>query len=374
MHAIIVGGQDAGHLRAFAADRPAALLPVVNRPLIEYVVEHLARHGVNEAAMCASPSLERHLGDGTRWGLAFRYATSLTDVFRSEAGAPPDAVVLASAAALSMADVGAAVALHRRRHAAMTVVVAPSAGSRQFGLDEEDRIVLGAAGSVAYDSVGLAVLDPRVIPPETVGLPDDLIERLVRGLITAGVRVHGVVTTEPSIVVRRLEDLRRANFAALNGGMPGLVLPGFEMRSGVRITRGAVVHRTARLIAPVVIGANAEIGRDAVVEGSVIGDDVIVGARSTIRKSVLFERTHVGCGLWVEGALVDCARICPAEADGWTTVNDRRLLGDTRAPLVRSAIAAMIRRRLGMPRGAAPQSAVAHRLSRARYTDAASGL
>jgi hypothetical protein len=135
------------------------------------------------------------------------------------------------------------------------------------------------------------------------------------------------------MVVRTPADLVEANRRALTGELPGLVLPGFETAPGVRLSRGAVVHRGADLVAPVLIGANSVVGRGARIAGTVVGDDVIVSPRSSLRHSVLLPRTYVGRGLSLDGALVDRDRICRAAAGTWATVRDPRLFGDTRAPL-----------------------------------------
>ncbi len=383
MKAIILAGGQGARLLPLTLDRPAALLPVANRPLIEYLLEHLARHRVNEATVCLHhrpDRLEAHLGDGTRWGLRLRYALErhplgTAGAVRAVADGSTDPVLVAFATALTTADITRALARHRIRHAALTLLVAPAAGAGEIRVDDEDRIVLGdAATSVTYDFIGLAVLDPGVVSLVPAGVPCDLIEDLVPGLIAAGAAVHGSVAAEPSVLVRTPADLGLANFAALGEELPGLVLPGFEARRGVRISRGAFVHRSARLIPPVLVGANAEISRGATVEATVVGDDVIVGAGSTIRNSVLLARTYVGRGLWLDGALVDRDRIRRAEAGTWTTVRDARLFGDTRAPLLVSQIAAMLRRRVGTRPAAGSPNGAGHALSTERYTDATSGV
>lgn len=342
MQTVILAGGPGTRLQPLTLDRPAALLPVANRPLIEHLLEHLVRHRVREATVCLHHRpypIETYLGDGTRWGLRLRYALERRPLgpagaVRAVAARWTEPVLVAFATALTTADLAKALAFHQVRGSALTLVVVPAGGGGEIQLDDEAGIVTGdTPGSVTYDFTGLAILDPRALSFGPARAPCDLTDDLVPGLIAAGAAVHAYVTAEPGVLVRTPADLALANRRALGEYLPGLVLPGFETRRGIRISRGAVVHRSARLVPPVLVGANAVIGRAVTVEGTVVGQDVVVGAGSTVRNSVLLERTYVGRGLWLDGALVDRDRIRRVEAGTWTTVGDPRLFGDTRAPL-----------------------------------------
>ena len=55
---------------------PAARLPLIDRPFIQHVLERLVRSGFQdfEVILCQRPeTVERLLGDGTRWGCRIRY-------------------------------------------------------------------------------------------------------------------------------------------------------------------------------------------------------------------------------------------------------------------------------------------------------------
>ena len=64
-------------MRPLTRRRSAALLPVAGRPIVEYVLEHLVRYGVDTATVALhheASQIERLLGDGTRAGLRLDYA------------------------------------------------------------------------------------------------------------------------------------------------------------------------------------------------------------------------------------------------------------------------------------------------------------
>ena len=73
--AILIGGQGT-RLRPFTLDSPKPLLPVLNRPFLEYQFRVLRDHGVREAVLCTSYRAEdfrRAFGTGRRLGLKLSY-------------------------------------------------------------------------------------------------------------------------------------------------------------------------------------------------------------------------------------------------------------------------------------------------------------
>src|SRR5439155_21504133 len=302
MKAVVLAGGRGRRLRPLTFERPAALLPVANRPVVEYLLDHFARHRVDEATLilhhCPYP-VERRLGDGTRWGLRLDYALERIPLgtaggLRLVAGGWSEPFIVAAGTALTTSDLAKAAAFHRDREAALTMVVAAAPdGPVDVRLDEEGSLEAGAQGGRGFVSLGLAIVSPdavALVPPRR---RFDVLADLVPRLRAAGLPVWGYVSSEPGLVIRTPRELLVANRRALAGELPDLVLPGFEIAPRVRLCRGARVHPTAQLSPPVLIGVNAVVGRDAVVEAAVIGDDVIVEPGSTVRGSVVLPRTHL---------------------------------------------------------------------------------
>jgi len=341
MKAVILAGGAGTRLSPLTVDRPAALLPVANRPIVEHLLEHLVRHHVEEATVCLHHRpypLEAHLGDGTRWGIRLRYALErrplgTAGAVRAVAARWSDPVLVAFGTTITTADLDKVLALHQLRGGAVTLLVTATERGGDVLLDDGGAVALEDRSATAHAFAGLALVDPRALALLPAGVEADLLDDLVPRAVTAGLGVSGCVASEPGLLVRTPADLALANRRALAGDLPGVIVPGFEIARGIRLARGAVVHRSAQLVPPVLVGENAVIGRGARVEATVIGDEVLVGPGSTIRNSVLSARTYVGRGLSLDGALVDRERIRREAAGTWTIVRDPRLFGDTRAPI-----------------------------------------
>ncbi|MBI4348168.1 MAG: NTP transferase domain-containing protein, partial [Elusimicrobia bacterium] len=54
MKAILLIGGQGTRLRPFTIETPKPLLPVLNRPFLEYQLEILKRHGIRDVVMCTA--------------------------------------------------------------------------------------------------------------------------------------------------------------------------------------------------------------------------------------------------------------------------------------------------------------------------------
>src|SRR5438477_2620675 len=76
MRALIIATGDEPGIVPLNDRYPAPLLPLVDRPFIQHVVEYFANQGVRQFDFVLShfpEKLEHHLGDGHRWGARFTY-------------------------------------------------------------------------------------------------------------------------------------------------------------------------------------------------------------------------------------------------------------------------------------------------------------
>ena len=75
--AVVLCGGKGTRLRSLTGDAVAkVMVDVCGRPLLEYHVQLLRRHGVEDVILCTgylSETIERHFGDGARFGVRIRY-------------------------------------------------------------------------------------------------------------------------------------------------------------------------------------------------------------------------------------------------------------------------------------------------------------
>ena len=76
MLAIILAGGAGTRLRPLTYARRKELIPLLNRPLLEYRLLNLKEHGVSDIVLACSRGageIEQHFGDGASLGVRLRY-------------------------------------------------------------------------------------------------------------------------------------------------------------------------------------------------------------------------------------------------------------------------------------------------------------
>jgi mannose-1-phosphate guanylyltransferase len=353
MQALILVGGEGTRLRPLTLTLPKPVLPLVDRPMIRYMVDWLAHHGVDDVVMACgflAKAVHDVLGDGGDGGPRLRYVQE-PDA-RGTAGAIKfaerfldDRFLALNGDVLTDLDLTALIRRHEERGATATLALYPVEDPSAYGLvrrTEEGEIVefveKPERDEIDTDeiSAGAYVLERSVldlIPDgEEVSIEREVFPRLVeKGL--QGLRLSGywmdIGTPERylqaswDILERRVQtdagdrldergllvedEVARADSA---GVMPPAVI---ETRT--RIGPGV------RLGGRAVVGAGCEIGEQAVIEESVLHKGCRIGSGAKLRGAILAAGVEVGEGAVVregtvvgEGALIAARKTLDKDA------------------------------------------------------------
>ncbi len=88
MYALLVVGGEGQRLRPYTDDRPKAMVPINDRPLLEYQMEWLKANGVTHVVLLCGYRAERiqeHFQDGSHMGLSIQYSVEETPLGRGGA-------------------------------------------------------------------------------------------------------------------------------------------------------------------------------------------------------------------------------------------------------------------------------------------------
>ena len=73
---ILAAGQGS-RVRPLTKDLPKPMVPILGKPVMEYLIEHLARYGITEIMVNVAyhhKKIEEYFGDGRRWGVNIGYS------------------------------------------------------------------------------------------------------------------------------------------------------------------------------------------------------------------------------------------------------------------------------------------------------------
>lgn len=341
MQAVIMAGGEGSRLRPLTSNVPKPMLPVVNRPLMEHIIELLKLHGITDITATVqflASVIRNYFLDGSDLGVSLSYSTE--DVPLGTAGSVLNAKELLSGTflvisgdALTDLDLTKVVDFHRSKGAAATLVLKRMADPLEFGIvmtSEDGRIERFLEkptwGQVFTDTIntGIYVLEPEVldlIPPDQ---PYDFSSELFPLMLEKGLPLFGYITEEYWTDVGNTEAYLRAQSDALEGKV-AVRLNGFEYQPGVNVGEDVEIDPTARLIGPAIIGDNTRIGAGARIgPRAVIGANAIIGEDARVIGGVVMDRGFVGPLAQVRGGILGRK----ATVDRGAIIEEEAVIGD----------------------------------------------
>jgi mannose-1-phosphate guanylyltransferase len=310
-------------MRPLTETVPKPLLPMVDRPFLDHVLDRLAAHGV-DAVILSSPYLEEVFDPFLRTRLGRAPAVEWITEARplGTAGAIANALdhlddtfLVLNGDILTDLDLTALTAFHHQQGAVATIALAAVDDARPYGLvdvDDSGRVTAfrekpaePVKGTV---NMGTYVLEPVALRGVSTTRSVSIETEVYPGLIASKVPVYGFVSDAYWKDLGTPDTYLRATFDALEGAIDGLVYPAPFLADGAVVAKGA--HVGPR----VVLGPGVELGEGAAVDDAVLFGGVRVEAGASVRHSILGHAVRVGEGARVEGSLLAEGAIVPPGA------------------------------------------------------------
>src|SRR4051794_39634605 len=179
MKAVIMAGGEGTRLRPLTSNTPKPMLPLVNRPMMEHIIDLLKRHGVDEIVVTVAflaNNIRNYFGDGSEFGVSMVYATEETPL--GTAGSVRNAMeylderfIVISGDVLTDVDLQAIVKVHEEKQAIATIGLVHVENPLEFGIviTREDGSIerfleKPTWGEVFSDTIntGIFVLEPEI--------------------------------------------------------------------------------------------------------------------------------------------------------------------------------------------------------------------
>ena len=237
-----MAGGEGTRLRPLTASKPKPMVTVVGKPCLQHVLELLRRHGLREAVVTLSfmpQAIRTYFADGEELGMELEYSVEAEPLGTAGsvrlAGERLDETFLViSGDAVCDVDLTELVAAHRTSGAAVTIGIRSVPDPLEYGIvvtDAAGRVERfhekPSWGQVFTDTVntGIYVIEPEVLAHIPEGRACDFSEDVFPSLLASGIPLHGHVLDGYWQDVGTLEQLRTANFDALEGRVR-LEIPG----------------------------------------------------------------------------------------------------------------------------------------------------
>jgi mannose-1-phosphate guanylyltransferase len=324
--AMILAAGQGTRVRPLTSDLPKPMVPILGKPVMEYLIEHLARYGITQIMINVAfqhRKIESHFGDGHRWGVEIGYSYEGVrdhgDIVPKPMGSAggmkkiqdfsgffDETTVVLCGDALIDLDFGAALFEHRNKGAVASVVTldVPREEVQNYGIvtaDKSGRVLSfqekprPAEAQSTLASTGIYIFEPSVLELVPSGQVFDIGSQLFPLMVERGLPFFAQSRFFNWIDIGRLSDYWSVLQRVLCGEVAQMDMPGREVRPNVWVGLNTrVAWDEVRFDGPVYIGSGVEIEPGVEITGPAwIGSGSRLRRGAKVVRSVLFEYTRI---------------------------------------------------------------------------------
>jgi mannose-1-phosphate guanylyltransferase len=369
MKAMILAAGKGTRVQPLTHRLPKPMIPVIGKPVMEYLIEELANHGFDEIMINVSHQahrIEEYFGDGRRWGVDIGYSFE-GHIKEGEVVAEPigsaggikriqefghffdDTALIICGDAIIDLDLTAAVRKHWQSGAKASVVTYEVDAEKvsDYGVvvcDETGQITSFQEKPAAEDAqsnlvnTGIYFFEPEIVDLIPSDQAYDIGSELLPKVVELGLPFKAINLPFTWIDIGQLDDFWLTNQRLMRGEMRSISIPGKEVRpqvwEGVNVN---VDWDEVRVEGPVYIGSNTLIEPGCELIGPVwISHGCVIRSGARIRHSMVFEHTHLGPAANVDEAMVFGHRLVDRQGRRQDdAADDITWVGDARDPMLK---------------------------------------
>ncbi len=344
---------------------PKPMIPILHKPVMEFLVELLRRHGFDQIMINTSHlahQIEDYFRDGQQWGVQigfsfegyFEGGEPIAQALGSAGGLKKiqdfsgffdDTFVVLCGDALIDLDITEMLRHHWRKGAMATVVlrkVEPELVS-SYGVvvtDAEGRIQTFQEKPSQQEALsnlintGIYIFEPEIFNYIPSGQAYDIGGDLFPQLVASGVPFYGVEADFQWVDIGQTPDYYEAIHKILRGEVTGVKIPGQQVAPGIWTGVNLKINwDRVNITPPVYIGSSSQIADGVKIIGPTsIGMGCVLNEGCIVDQSVIFNYTQIARGVTLRQQMV-LGKYC-ISSDGETIDTEETdlswLIGDAR--------------------------------------------
>ncbi len=337
MKTIILVGGEGTRLRPLTYSTAKTMVPVLNKPFIEYVIRYLNNHDIKEVilAMGYKPdAIINYLGDASQLGTKLTYSIETAPL--GTAGAikhaeqhldTDDTFIVMNGDVFTDIDITEMLNFHRKNKAKATIALTPVEDPTQFGVvetDHEKRVTRFVEKprreqvTTNLINAGVYILDATILKSIPQGKRFMFEHDVFPVLLADGDPVFGYATDcywidtgTPEKYLQLTHDLMHGksqqvafqpeyiHIDKLSSVHPQAILTG-----PVLIEKDCTIGKGVKIKGPVVIGSGCNIGDDAIIENSILWQRVTIGEHARLKDCIVASNNHIE-----NNACIECTAV-----------------------------------------------------------------
>ncbi|MEH2172410.1 MULTISPECIES: NDP-sugar synthase [unclassified Nostoc] len=380
MKAMILAAGKGTRVRPITYTMPKPMMPILQKPVMEFLLELLRHHGFDQILVNVShlaEEIENYFRDGQRFGVQIAYSFegkidddgklvgeaigSAGGMRRIQDFSPffDDTFVVLCGDALIDLDLTAAVKWHRAKGSIATIITksVPKEEVSSYGVvvtDEEGRVKAFQEKPSTEEALstnintGIYIFEPEVFNYIPSDVEYDIGSQLFPKLVEIKAPFYAIPMDFEWVDIGKVPDYWRAIRGVLLGEIKNVQIPGHEVAPGIYTGLNVAVNwDKVDITGPVYIGGMTRIEDGAKIVGpAMIGPNCWICSGATVENSVIFEWSRLGPGVRLVDKLV-FGRYCvdktgaaidvQAAALDWL-ITDARQTPPSHTPVERQAI------------------------------------
>ena len=316
---------------------PKPMIPILQKPVMEFLLELLKEHGFKEVMVNVShlaEEIENYFRDGQRFGVEIAYSFGgrvedgelIGDALGSAGGLKKiqdfqkffdDTFVVLCGDALIDLNLSEAVRRHREKGALASLVTTrvPKDQVSSYGVvatDEEDRVKAfqekPAIDEALSDTIntGIYLFEPEIFDHIPSNKPFDIGSDLFPKLVEIGAPFFSLPMDFEWVDIGKVPDYWQAIRSVLQGEVRQIGIPGKQIRPGIFTGLNVAANwDKIKVEGPIYVGGMSRIEDGATIIGpSMIGPSCCICEGATIDNSIIFDYSRIGAGVQLVEKLV----------------------------------------------------------------------
>jgi mannose-1-phosphate guanylyltransferase len=337
MKAMILAAGKGTRVRPITHIVPKPMIPILQKPVMEFLLELLREHGFTEIMVNVShlaEEIENYFRDGQRFGVEIAYSFEgriedgelIGDALGSAGGLKKiqtfqrffdDTFVVLCGDALIDLDLSEAVRRHKAKGAMASLITkrVPRDQVSSYGVvvtDDDGRVLSfqekPSVDEAASDMIntGIYIFEPEVLDYVPDGVPFDIGSDLFPRLVADDAAFYALPMEFEWVDIGKVPDYWQAIRSVLQGQVRQVQIPGKEVRPGVYAGLNVAANwDKIKVEGPIYVGGMSRIEDGATIIGpAMIGPSCHICEGATIDNSIIFDYSRIGPGVRLVEKLV----------------------------------------------------------------------
>lgn len=314
--AVILAAGEGQRLRPFTASKPKVMIPIANKPILQYVIEAVVKNGIRNIVVVVGYRKDQvidYFGSGEQFDVEINYVEQRQQLGTAHALKQVKEMVSGNFLTLSGDNLIESDTISELIQAKPnTILVKEQENISKYGVIEAED---GKAVNILEKpkealshlvNTGIYTFSNEIF---------DLIEQetdltsVILNMISLGNEIKTCEATGTWLDVVYPWDMLKLNNLALASTSPvtgGTIESGVTIKGTVSIGKGTIIRSNSYIVGPAIIGENCEIGPSVcILPSTSIGDNVYISPFTVISNSMIADGVEIGPHSTVQDSIID---------------------------------------------------------------------